>query len=89
MSIRALEAVEDHVHLLLDLQGNQSLSVVMHDLKGASAREVLRLFPDLRIDLAASSLWQKGYGWRLVPEGQTEAVRRYIETQETRPLRHE
>jgi REP element-mobilizing transposase RayT len=39
-----MKAIEDHVHLLLALNDLQKLPVVMHDLKGASAREVFKQF---------------------------------------------
>jgi putative transposase len=83
------EALEDHVHLLLALQPEQSLPAVMHDLKGASAREVFRRYPDLRLDMQTNSFWQKSYGWRRVPSDQIESVKHYIGTQVDRPLRHE
>jgi putative transposase len=88
--VRILEmmALEDHVHLLLTLAGNQRLSTVMHDLKGASAREIFQRFPELRIDMRSNSFWQRGYGWRAVPLSQIETVRNYIRTQPDRPLRH-
>jgi len=83
-----MAAGEDHVHLLLALNDHQNLSTVMHDLKGASARDVFRSYPELRLDMASNSFWQKGYGWRLVPQDEIEGVRRYIRTQSERPLRH-
>jgi putative transposase len=89
VTIGALEAIEDHLHVLLILKPEQSLPRVMHDLKGASARQVLSRFPELRIDMATTSFWQKSYGWRLVPPEQIEVVSRYIKTQGDRPLRHE
>jgi REP element-mobilizing transposase RayT len=61
----------------------------MHQLKGASAREVCKRFPELKIDMRSVSFWQKGYGYRAVSEDQIETVRRYIRTQLDRPLRHE
>ena len=86
--IVAMEAIEDHVHLLLDLKPGQELSTAMHDLKGASGRTVLFRYPDLRLDMHSNSFWQKSYGSRLIPPNQLNAVRRYIATQEERPLRH-
>jgi putative transposase len=84
-----MEAIEDHVHLLLELRQNQKLSTVMHDLKGATARRVFVRFPELPLDMKSHSLWQRGYGWRLVPPEQIETVRRYIASQSDKPLRHE
>jgi putative transposase len=85
----AMAATYDPVHLLLDLRPGQVLASAMHDLKGASARTVFSIFPELRLDMHSNSFWQKNYGSRLVPPGQVNAVRRYIQTQDLRPLRHE
>jgi putative transposase len=89
LTILAVEAIEDHVHLLVELHGDQKLASVMHRLKGASARTVLLRYPDLRLDMHSNSFWQKSYGSRPVPPNQAGIVRRYIQTQELRPLRHQ
>ena len=83
------EAQFDHVHLLLRAMDKKDLSRSMMLLKGISAREVLSNEPDLPLSTGTLVFWQKGYGWRLVPEDQLETVRRYIQTQLDRPLRHE
>jgi REP element-mobilizing transposase RayT len=59
----------------------------MHLLKGSSSRTVTLKYPELRAEMG-KSFWQKSFGHRLVPEDQLEAVRRYIETQDDRPARH-
>ena len=83
-----LEAVSDHVHLLARVASGQTLSSVMHQLKGATARAILLKYPDLRMDLGHHAFWQKGYGWRKVDPQQIEATRKYIRTQISRPPRH-
>lgn len=82
-----LEAVGDHVHLLTRLQGKQTLSSVMHQLKGASARAILLRYPELKLATETEALWQKGYGWRKVEDKEVAGVRMYIRTQRSRPLR--
>jgi REP-associated tyrosine transposase len=84
-----VEAIEDHVHLLVELQNHQSLATVMHRVKGASAREVFLRYPELRLDMQSNSFWQKSYGARPVPLKEMQTVRDYIRTQGERPLRHE
>jgi putative transposase len=84
-----IEALIDHVHLLLALEGTQTLSSVMHQLKGATARYIFAEYPELEFDLRHEALWQKGYGWRRVPPDQVRAVRQYIRTQDQRPHRNE
>jgi len=82
-----VEAAGDHAHLLIRLQGKQTLSSVMHQLKGASARAMLLRYPELRLATEMDALWQKGYGWRRLDEHEIAGVRMYIRTQRSRPLR--
>jgi REP-associated tyrosine transposase len=84
-----IEAIEDHVHLLVELRADQTLSRVMHRIKGATAREVRSKYPELGLDMASNSFWQKSFGARPVPPNQVEVVKHYIRTQVERPLRHE
>ena len=83
------EAIEDHVHLLIELPDGKTLAGVMHQVKGASARDVRRRYPELGLDMGSNSFWQRSYGARPVPEDQIPTVTAYIRTQSDRPLRHE
>ena len=84
-----MEVAIDHVHLLLNLRADQKLSVVMHDLKGASARAIFGRYPDLKFYMQRDTFWQRRYGSRRLHESELETVRRYIKTQSDRPLRHD
>ena len=83
-----VEAQLDHVHMLLRSSDLQALSRTMMLLKGISARAVFEREPELRLSMGALSFWQKKYGWRLLSEPELPTVRRYIQTQLERPLRH-
>jgi REP element-mobilizing transposase RayT len=83
-----VEALFDHVHLLVLTSGTQTLGKVMHQLKRATARDMFLRYPDLRVDMQRGSLWQKGYGWRKVDESEVDGVRAYIRTQRRRPYRN-
>ena len=83
------ELVADHAHLLVALTQTQSLPSVMHRLKGASARFIFLKVPELKVDLGHNSFWQKGYGSRRISPGEVPAIRQYIRTQRSRPLRRE
>ena len=82
------EAQFDHVHLLLRAADEEALSRTMMLLKGVSAREVFEREPELRLSIGSLVFWQKSFGRRPVPEEQLETVRKYIQTQVDRPLRH-
>jgi putative transposase len=83
-----IEVAADHVHMLVAVTGGQTLSSVMHQLKGASARLTFLKYSDLKMDLGGASFWQKGYGFRKVDPKEVTMVASYIRTQTSRPLRH-
>ena len=45
ITILEAEAIQDHVHLLVGVKQDQRLPVIMHDLKGATARAVFLAYP--------------------------------------------
>jgi putative transposase len=83
-----LQVTPDHVHLIVAVTGTQTLPLVMHQLKGASARFIFLKYPELKLDLGHDSFWQKGYGFRKVDPKEVAMVARYVRTQVIRPLRH-
>lgn len=46
--VQAIEVMDDHVHLFLDVDYRQSLPDVIRILKGTSSRILLMYFPDLK-----------------------------------------
>lgn len=74
-------AVVDHVHLLLELDGQELLPSTMKALKGKSAHRVFKQFPELKLDAKTDHLWQRGYGWKAVEPAAEATLRRYIRTQ--------
>ncbi len=75
------KTVVDHVHMLLELRQDQSLSEAINLLKGISARQVFLKFPDIKLDAHTNHFWQKRYGARLVAPANVGAVWDYIHTQ--------
>jgi putative transposase len=78
------ETMADHVHMRLIADTDTHLSSHMKLLKGRSAYEVFKAYPEVKLDAGISSLWQEGFKSRLVPASQLETVRRYIRTQDER-----
>jgi putative transposase len=83
-----METAVDHVHLLIRLRPEQTLSAAMHRLKGASARFIFLKYPELKLDMGHNSFWQKGYGFRRLDPSEVSGVRSYVRTQGMRVLRH-
>ena len=78
------EAVVDHVHMLLQVEPNQSLSRIMNLLKGISSRKVFQQFPELKLDAGENHLWQKRYASKIVSPTTVRTVSDYIRTQKER-----
>ena len=72
------ESLPDHIRLLLRLPEALSLPQAMRYLKGASARRIFQVMPELRSDLKSNHFWQRGYGARAVGPGAIPTIRRYI-----------
>ena len=82
------ETMVDHAHLLIEAQSGVQLSWFMKLIKGRSAYEVFRAFPELKLDAHVNSFWQDSFNARLVSEEQIPIVRCYIRTQEERPEKY-
>jgi len=89
--IRLLEAetAVDHVHLIVAVPEDKTLVSAMHQIKGATSHAVFLKYQELRMDIRESALWQKGYSFRRMEPNDVSAARRYVRTQELRPLRHD
>lgn len=72
-----MEIVEDHVHLFVGIRPSQSIAKVMQYLKGASSREMRRLFPEMK-GFSKRYLWSKGKFFRPISEVNEETIRHYI-----------
>lgn len=88
IDLLALETMIDHVHLLIRLRREQSLSSCLHLLKGASARRIFQEIPEIKLDARTGHFWQKRFGSKLVEPDAIPIVRRYIETQKDRPEKY-
>jgi putative transposase len=81
ITLLEFEAVIDHVHLLIELEDEASLPRTMMLLKGVSSRRVLERLPEIRLDAHTNSLWQSGYGSKIVSAASLATTRKYIRTQ--------
>jgi putative transposase len=81
ISLLEFEAVIDHVHMLIALDDKAALPRTMMLLKGISSRRVLERLPEVRLDAHTNSLWQAGYGSKIVSPDALASTRKYIRTQ--------
>jgi len=73
-----INGIEDHVHALMKLRPDRSVSEVMRGLKANSSGWMHDVFPD-----ASDFAWQRGYGAFTVSVSQVDRVRKYIAEQKT------
>ncbi len=76
--IPALEILEDHVHLFLEMHPTHSPSETFRLFKGISARKLFWRFPSLKKKLWGGHLWSRGKFFRSVGEVTSEKVEFYI-----------
>jgi REP-associated tyrosine transposase len=72
-----VNAVEDHVHLALEIPPSLAISTVIGQIKGASSHVINERQP-------GSIYWQEGYGIVTFRKAELAKVRQYIATQEER-----
>jgi putative transposase len=75
--LHAVQAVEDHVHVALEIPPARSVASVVGHIKGASAHALNELCP-------GTIHWQDGYGVLTFRRGELAKVIRYVQTQEER-----
>jgi len=68
---------DDHIHILLSLKPETSVSRAVQLIKGGSSKWIHDNFPDLNI-----FSWQEGYGAFTVSISQTDVVKNYVTNQE-------
>jgi putative transposase len=71
--LQCVDGVADHVHILVKLRPDRSVSDVLRELKANSSGWMHDLFPD-----AADFSWENGYGAFTVSESQIQRVADYI-----------
>jgi putative transposase len=81
--ILALEVMENHVHIFLEIHPTHSLSRTFQLFKGISARKLFQRFPSLKKKLWGGHLWSKGKFFRSVGAVTSEKVEYYIMESQT------
>ena len=76
-----LNIQEDHVHLLIQIRPNISLSKVVQYLKGGSSKVIRKEFPELRAFLWGDSFWADGYFAENVGVINLQRMKDYIKNQ--------
>ena len=80
--IEELQIMTDHVHVLIQIKPDMSVSKVVQKLKGGTSKVIRKEFPELEEFLWGDSLWADGYFAETVGIAQEEMIKRYIREQQ-------
>lgn len=79
--IHELNVQLDHVHLLIQLRPNISISRAVQFFKGGNSKKLREEFPELQEFLWGDSFWADGYFSETVGQLNMEVIREYIKNQ--------
>jgi putative transposase len=79
--IHELNIQKDHVHMLIQLRQNISVSRAVQLLKGGSSKKIRSEYPELEEFLWGDSFWADGYFAESVGQLNEAAIRKYIQNQ--------
>ena len=82
IEILALECHIDHVHIFVSVLPIMSIPNIMKQIKGCTSLRLRKEFPQLR---AMPSLWTRNYFVSTAGNVSSEIIKRYVNTQKTRP----
>lgn len=74
----ALEIMEDHIHLFLEVDPTYAPSVIIKKIKGRLSHHLRQEFPEL---LKLPTLWTPSYFCATTGNASTETIKKYIENQ--------
>ena len=76
--ILAMEVMEDHVHMFIEVHPTHSLSKTFQLFKGISSRRLFWRFPSIEKMLWGGHLWSRGKFFRSVGQVTNDRVKYYI-----------
>jgi putative transposase len=77
--IGALHVQEDHVHVFLSAPPAVAPSLIANTLKGITARQVFKHYPEVKKQLWGGSFWSRSFYVGTVGDMTEETVKKYIE----------
>lgn len=78
-AIGALNVQEDHVHLFLSAEPRTAPSLIANTLKGSSASQVFKRYPEVKKQWWGGSFWSRSYYVGTIGDMTETTVKKYIE----------
>lgn len=83
--IKALETMNDHIHVFLEADQSVAPVDIVRTLKSISAIKLFRAFPHLKQHYArCGNLWSRGHYISTVGHINEKTIRKYIESQKSK-----
>ena len=79
--IEELNIQEDHIHMLVQMRPEVSVSKMVQLFKGSSSKTIREEFPELKEFLWGKSFWADGYFAETTGQINEARVREYIQNQ--------
>ena len=76
--VKELGVMPDHVHMVVFLSPEMSVSKAVNLLKGSSSHDLFNLHPKFRLQYQRGHFWGRGYFYRSVSNVDDETVSRYV-----------
>lgn len=80
-TIEELNIQKDHVHMLVQMRPDVSVSKMIQLFKGSSSKAIREEFPELREFLWGKNFWADGYFAETAGQLNEEKIREYIRNQ--------
>ena len=81
ITIQELEVMTDHIHLLISFNPKHAPSSIVKTIKGRSAREWFKQYPQTKQDLWKGHLWSPSFFMSTIGNMSKDIVKKYIENQ--------
>lgn len=78
-TIGTLTIQEDHVHVVIGAFPSVSPSLIANTLKGITARQIFKQYPEVKKQIWGGSFWSRSYYVGTVGDMNEETVKTYIE----------
>ena len=78
-TVGAITIQEDHVHLFIGSLPSIAPSLIANTLKGITARQIFKQYPEVKKQLWGGSFWSRSYNVGTVGDMTEETVKKYIE----------
>jgi putative transposase len=76
--IDEIKVMDNHIHLIIQIQATESISEVVQRLKGGSSKILRKEFPELEEFLWGDSFWSDGYFAETIGRKNYQEMKQYI-----------